>query len=215
MLSRSTVSAWFAVCLALVASTGWGLVEPGYGSTSVAPKNSRFRIFPSHPPAPDFDMILPDGSTLRLSDLRGYVLILNFWRSDCRYCPLEKGHIRMMLKALKDPNVKVVYVDFWDPPDWVRRYAGRHRADYYIFGMRSDSRPFTVKNVVRGRPLGYYVLNEKREAVYEIKGFPTSYVIDKRGRVVAAHMGMAEWSRPSIRKWIGRLAEQPAPAQPK
>jgi thiol-disulfide isomerase/thioredoxin len=152
-------------------------------------------------------MMKPDGSIIRLSDLFGKVLILNFWRQDCRFCPLEKNHLRMMLKALNRHDVMVVYVNFWDKASWVKKYA-RTRRGPYLFGMARPGEMSVIENVVRGRKLGYYVLNSKREAVYEIKGFPTSYVIDKSGRVAAAHIGMARWSVKSIRNWIAALADK-------
>ena len=60
--------------------------------------------------------------------------------------------------------------------------------------------------------MGYYVVNEAGEAIYEVKGFPSSYVIDKEGRVIAAHMGMAEWATPPVRNWIASLMGTETPA---
>lgn len=180
---------------------------PILGLASEPPRNARFRIFDPPPPANDFRMVAPDDKPFKLSDLFGKVLILNFWRQQCRFCPMEKTHIRLMLKSLKNPNVLVVYVNLWDKPSWVKAYASRHPGPY-VFGMRSDKWVSLVENVVRGRKLGYYIINSAREAVYEIRAFPSSYVIDKKGRVVATHLGMADWSKPSIRKWIESLARQ-------
>jgi peroxiredoxin len=170
------------------------------------PEGHNFRKFTEPPPANDFEMLTPDGSIIRLSDLFGKVLILNFWREDCKFCPLEKGHLRMMLKALNRPDVMVVYVNLWDDVQWVKKYASRHSGPY-VFGMKRPRGMSVIENVVRGRRLGYYVLNSRKEAVYEIKGFPTSYVINKSGRVAAAHIGMAQWSVKSIREWIRQLAQ--------
>lgn len=171
------------------------------------PSDHHFRNFKNPPPANDFEMMVPDGSIIRLSHLFGKVLIMNFWREDCKFCPLEKGHLRMMLKALNRSDVMVVYVNLWDDVEWVKRYAKRHPGPY-VFGMKRPGEKSVIENIVRGRRLGFYVLNSKKEAVYEIKGFPTSYVINKSGQVAAAHIGMAQWSVKSIREWIRKLAEQ-------
>ncbi len=61
--------------------------------------------------------------------------------------------------------------------------------------------------------MGYYIVNDQNEAIYEIKGFPSSYVIDKEGRVVAAHMGLAPWNSPPVRKWLSGLVNM-AKSQP-
>ncbi len=171
------------------------------------PQGHHFRSFENPPPANDFEMMVQDGSEISLSDLFGKVLILNFWREDCKFCPLEKGHLRMMLKALNRSDIMVVYVNLWDDADWVKRYAKRHPGPY-VFGMTIPGKKSVIENIIRGRRLGFYVLNSKREAVYEIKGFPTSYVINKSGQVAAAHIGMAQWSVKPIREWIRRLADQ-------
>jgi len=59
--------------------------------------------------------------------------------------------------------------------------------------------------------MGYYVVNEANEAIYEVKGFPSTYVIDKEGRVLATHMGMVDWTSPAVRNWLLRVLG-PAPA---
>ena len=71
-----------------------------------------------------------------------------------------------------------------------------------------------MKNVVKGRNMGYYVINNGKEAVYEVKGFPTTYVIDKDGRVVATHLGLVRWDSPSVTKWVAALLDQEKNVEP-
>lgn len=46
--------------------------------------------------------------------------------------------------------------------------------------------------------MGYYVINESNEAIFEIKGFPSTYVLDKQGKIVAGHTGMVNWNAPTV-----------------
>jgi len=180
------------------------LMWPGaVGASSVRP-SADFRFFRGLPKAHGFEMQTVDGTPLTLSDLKGKVVLLNFWRADCPHCVREKSHLRKMMGKLKDRDLTVVCVNLWDNPAWIRRYAKKNGEDL-LFVTRSGQGESFVKNVVRGRFLGYHIINVLREAVYEVKGFPTTYVIDRQGRVVATHLGMARWNSPSVRTWIARL----------
>jgi peroxiredoxin len=176
----------------------------GSGSAAETPPSGDFRLFKDPPAANDFTMVTSDGNQVRLSDLRGSVVILNFWRQECPYCVVEKRHLKALMQRLNTSDVKVVCVNFWDNPAAVRAY-GRKNGGELLVAARPDTGASVVENLVKGRLMGYYVVNEAGEAIYEVKGFPSSYVIDKEGRVIAAHMGMAEWATPPVRNWIASL----------
>jgi thiol-disulfide isomerase/thioredoxin len=139
-----------------------------------------------------------------LSDLKGNVVLLNFWRKDCPYCVQEKSYLKKLLKQMNRTDLKVVCVDFWDNPSWVRSY-GQNNSEGLVIGANLEGRRSVLENLVRGRHLGYYILNDANEAVYEVKGFPSTYVIDKQGRVVASRMGMVDWTKLPIQKWLAGL----------
>ena len=195
-------SVWLGITLVFVA---WAVGAPdSMAWAAETPGGSKFRVFKDHPDANDFAMVTADGSRIKLSDLKGSVVILNFWRRDCHYCVMEKRHLKEMVHRLNRADLKVVCVNFWDNPVEVKAY-GRQNGGQLVFAARPDGTRNVMENVVRGRLMGYYVLNEAGEAIYEVKGFPSSYVIDKDGRVVAGHVGLAHWAAPSVRDWISDL----------
>jgi peroxiredoxin len=163
-----------------------------------------FQLFKNPPPANDLPMVTADGKTVNLSDLKGKVVLLNFWRKDCRYCEMEKGYLKYLLKTINSNDLMVLCVNLWDSPAWVRSYATKNGADLTIVSKPEGTRA-VVENVVNGRPLGYFVVNEANEAIYEVKGFPSTYVIDRAGKVVAAHLGLAKWAVPGVRDWVAGL----------
>jgi peroxiredoxin len=189
------------------------LANPVSGHAEKLPGMAGFRLFPNAPMANDFPMTTPQGNTLKLSDLKGQVVILNFWREHCPWCVVEKRYLKGMLKQLENANVKVLCVNFSDNPSAVRSYGLQAGGDLLI-AARPDNQPRLVPNVLKGRLMGYYVVNDNKEAIYEIKGFPSSYVIDKTGAIVASHMGMVEWTQPAVRNWVATLAgpSRPEPA---
>jgi peroxiredoxin len=182
----------------------WDLAVSDRVEASEVSRFSDFQIFDTPLPASDLTMGGLGGSIFRLSDLKGNVVLLNFWRKDCQYCVQEKIYLKKMLKQMDRPDLKVVCADLWDNPSWVRLY-GQKNPGGLVFGAKLDGSRSVFENLVRGRHLGYYVLNEANEAVYEVKGFPSTYVIDKQGRVVASHMGMVEWTTLPVQKWLTGL----------
>lgn len=187
-----------AVAQILVVGLGPRAAVAGIGGTE-------FQVFREPPLANDFPMGALDGRVFSLSDLKGKVVLLNFWRRNCPYCVREKRYLKQMIKRMNRPDLEVLCVNLWDSPSWVhKRYARKGQRDLR-YATKPDSRRWVVENTVRGRLMGYYVVNENNEAIYEVKGFPSTYVIDKNGRVVATHMGMVEWTNPSVSSWLGGL----------
>ncbi|MBI5249200.1 MAG: TlpA family protein disulfide reductase [Desulfomonile tiedjei] len=168
------------------------------------PKGTDFHVFKNPPPASNFQMSTVDGRVVNLADYKGKVVLLNFWRKDCPYCDMEKNQFSAMLKSFNNGDIKVLCANLWDDPSWVRAHATRYAGPFTIV-TRAGGRKSVVENVVNGRTMGYYVVNGSNEAIYEVKGFPSTYVIDKQGRVVATHMGLAKWSVPAVMRWLADL----------
>ena len=177
------------------------------GSANASPRlgNMDFVFYKRSPEANDLAMTDAGGQVFKLSDLRGRVVILNFWRKNCRYCAQEKKYLTRLVRKAELDDLKVVCVNLWDNPRVIQRIGKTLGPGLTLVGG-VPGRKNTIENVMNGRLMGYYVVNDDREAIYEIKGFPTSYVIDKEGRVVATHMGMARWDKPAVVKWLTDLA---------
>lgn len=165
-----------------------------------------FQVSDNAPRAHDVMIATTRGEVLRLSDLEGKVVLLNFWRKNCPYCEQEKGYLKRLKQSLGKADLEVLCVNFSDDPSWVTHYAARSGADL-VFAVLPEGKKRIHEGKVRGKVLGYYLVNGSGEAIYEIKGFPSTYVIDKEGRVVATHLGMARWHSMPVREWISQLAQ--------
>jgi thiol-disulfide isomerase/thioredoxin len=203
-VARPAINSVSAVAVILAIIAGTIAVNPCLSRAVESSAMENFHFFETPPDANDLSVVTADDLPLKLSDLKGRVVLLNFWRQNCQYCQQEKQYLKEMAQALETNDLVVLAVDFWDRPAWVKSYA-KQNAGGITFAFRPSGYETVMENVAKGRIMGYFILNEAKEAIYEVKGFPSTYVIDRGGKVVAAHMGMARWTDPQVVKWVSSL----------
>lgn len=118
-------------------------------------------------PAPLFSLTLFDGSVLRLEDLRGKAVFLNFWASWCPPCRAEAPALEAMWQRYRKANVVFVGVDIQDKEPDAREFL-REFAITYPNGMDRGSR-IAVD--------------------YGVWGVPETFFIDPQGRITYKHVG--------------------------
>src|SRR5262245_15202651 len=119
-------------------------------------------------PAPDFDLATIDrGQRLHLADLRGQVVVLNFWASWCVACRVEEPALRDAFQRYRDRDVAVVGISFQDGTTDARAYAAGHAIPWKLL-----SDPGTRTGLA-----------------YGVTGLPETYFIGRDGRVVHKEAG--------------------------
>ncbi len=132
-------------------------------------------------PAADFETTGIDGKKVKLADLRGKVVVLDFWYRGCGWC----------IKAM--PQMNQLAEDF----------AGKPVA---IFGMNTDRDEADAKFVIEKMGLKYPTLKaEEVPEKFGVQGFPTLIVIDQQGRVHDVHTGYSPTLREDVGKQIRNL----------
>jgi cytochrome c biogenesis protein CcmG, thiol:disulfide interchange protein DsbE len=144
----------FGLLIALLSLSAWGLVKANSG-----PVESGL--------APDFTLTSFDGHTLTLSQLRGQVVIINFWASWCLPCREEAAYLENTWRNYKDQGVVFIGVDWVDTQKEALAYMKEFDLTYF-----------------NGPDLGTRIAT-----AYRIKGVPETYFVAKNGELRGVHIG--------------------------
>lgn len=144
----------FAIVLALLGLLAWGLKKAQAG-----PVESGM--------APNFTLKSFDGHTLTLSELRGQVVIINFWASWCPPCREEAAYLEATWRKYKDKGVVFIGVDWVDTEKEALAYMKEFDLTYF-----------------NGPDIGTRIAQ-----AYNIQGVPETFYVAKNGELRGVHIG--------------------------
>jgi outer membrane lipoprotein-sorting protein/peroxiredoxin len=130
--------------------------------------------------APDFDLVLLDGSRFRLSEHRGKVVWLSFWRLSCIPCRKELPHLQNLQKKYAGEGLVVLGFNCAD---------ARGPAEEFL---REELIRFP--NVVDTTAVAREVFHEKYQTAKGQGALPLNYIIDIRGRIAGGWYGYVKGS---------------------
>ena len=124
-------------------------------------------------PAPNWDLKDLNGKSVKLSDFKGKVVILDFWATWCPPCRAEIPHFVELQNQYKDKGLVIVGVSL------------------------DEGGPAVVSSFVKEQKINYPIVmgNEDVSTAYgNIQAIPTTFVIDTNGNIVGRHEGFTEES---------------------
>lgn len=144
----------FAVMIAILVMVGWKLTK-----VTAAQVDSGT--------APDFTLTSFSGETITLSDLRGQVVVINFWASWCPPCREEAAYLEQTWRKYRDRGVMFIGVNYADTDKAALAYLEEFDITYF-----------------NGVDIGTRISQD-----YNMQGVPETYFIDKQGQIRGVHIG--------------------------
>lgn len=134
-----------------------------------------FESVTSREPAPTVAYTLLDGSTSSTEQLRGKVVLVNFWATSCTTCVREMPHIVSTYEKFKDRGYETIAVAMsYDPPAYVINFAETRKLP---FGVAIDNTGAIAKSFG------------------DVKLTPTSVLINKEGEIVKRYVGEPDFTK--------------------
>jgi peroxiredoxin len=174
----------FTVPGALMLLRHWGYVPDGT-ATPAMPVSNRSVM------APDFALRDLDGNIRHLSSFRGQVVLLTFWAAWCTPCRTEMPLMEALYQAYQDYGFEVVAI------------ASDVQGDEVV-------QPFVTQH-----QLSFTTLLDaagQTTHLYGVTSLPTSYLLDRAGRLVTVAIGKHDWTQGKARALIMSVLNSAPPA---
>jgi cytochrome c biogenesis protein CcmG/thiol:disulfide interchange protein DsbE len=134
--------------------------------------------------APDFT-VRDSERTVTLSQLKGQIVVLNFWATWCPPCIEETPSLVQMQQRMKDKGITVLAVSVDVDESAYRQFIKDHGV--------------TLLTVRDGA--------SKSSALYGTFKYPETYVIDRGGVVRRKFIGAVDWTEPDVIEYLGKLSK--------
>lgn len=135
--------------------------------------------------APDFALKSNQGGEVRLSQLRGKVVLVNLWATWCPPCREEMPSMEELYQAMKGLDFEMLAVNI------------------------EENGPQVVPGFLKEHPHSFPILFDTARTVQELYGvykFPETFIVGKNGKVLDHIVGGRQWSDPRMVNYFQELA---------
>ncbi|MFT7432542.1 MAG: thiol-disulfide isomerase/thioredoxin [Alphaproteobacteria bacterium] len=117
------------------------------------------------------------GDTISMADFKGKVVLLNLWATWCTPCIVEMPAFNFLQKRYAAGGFEVVAVAINDSAEAIVPYLKKHKLNYIT---------------------GYTDAHENVGKAFRPKSTPTTYLINRKGEVIAGKEGLSDWLSPEM-----------------
>lgn len=133
-------------------------------------------------PAPEFELPGTDGHTHRLADYRGRYLLVNFWAVWCTPCRKEMPSMQQLHEQLAGEDFDMIAIHVGPGMSGAERFARE-----------------------LGLEFGILVDEEMALGGWNVLGLPTTFLVDRQGRIFAQAVGERDWQDEELLKRLRDL----------
>lgn len=139
-------------------------------------------------PAPELKLQDIDGKSHNLAELRGKVVLVNFWATWCPPCRREMPSMQRLYQSLPKERFEILAVNIGE----------------------DDGTVFAFTGTLEPSPTFPLLLDHDSGALrkWPVKGLPTSFIIDKKGRMVLRAVGGRDFDSPSVAAQLQTLIDE-------
>jgi len=134
------------------------------------------QAMPGNPVAKNFKLKNLDGEFVSLSDFKGKVVMINFWATWCPPCRKEMPSMQRAWEQYQKNDIMMLAVHIGGDVDEIWSFVSEYNLDFPV--------------LIDG--------NSKVSNAWPILGIPTSFVIDKQGKIAYRAIGGREWDSPQL-----------------
>lgn len=136
--------------------------------------------------APSFELPATDGQTRRLSDFDGQYVLVNFWAVWCHPCRKEMPSMQRVYEELRSDGLAMLAIHVGPSLTGAKKYAEE-------LGL---SFPIVVDA-------------EMALSQWQVRGLPTTFLLDREGKIVAGAVGEREWDSPELVRQLREYLQRP------
>ena len=134
-------------------------------------------------PAPLFDLPDMDGKRYKLADLKGKIVIVNFWTTWCPPCLYEMPAMERAWKKFDKKKVIIIAINIGETEDAIFSFTGKYPV---TFPLVMDVKGITLKQ-------------------WKVVALPTTFIVGPTGKVIYRVVGGREWDSDALIKKITSL----------
>jgi len=139
--------------------------------TATLLRNAKIQVVNQRTDPHAFSLPMLTGGIAALSDFKGRIVILNFWATWCPPCRAEMPSMENLYQRFRDQGLEILAVDIGEDENTIRRFINNNK---YTFPVLLDT-------------------NKRISNSYGIEAIPTTYILDREGKIIARVVGSISW----------------------